>query len=148
MNADGRQAELIKFWGHQRDVVAPAVEGQFREAAEQTPYRPALVSCVRAHVALLQQRHATLSEGGEELEAALGRYDQAYENLRMAALDAQAIAGEAMTRLASLRRISADAVLGDDGAETGFIAASVAQVTDLGLVDPRTAMPLVPVNAS
>ena len=48
-----------------------------------------------------------------ELEAALTRYESAYERLRVAALDAQAIAGEAMTRLRTLRRISAEAELGD-----------------------------------
>jgi hypothetical protein len=137
-------AELLAFWEHQRDIVAPAVEASYREAAERTPYQPALVASARQHVSLLKSRETMLDEGGVELEASVARYDEAYVNLRQAAVDAQAISGEAETRLQSLKRIEAEALLGDGDDERGFLANAISSVTPTGLVDPATAMPLVP----
>jgi hypothetical protein len=145
----GRSAvtpELLEYWRHRKDVVAPAVEGSYRQAAERTPYREALVAACRGHIGVAQQRFAMLSEGGSDLEAALRRYDDAFTNLRMAALDAQSIATEAQTRIAALRRAAASATLGDDDLK-GFLASAIAQATDAPLFDPDTAMPLEPVNA-
>jgi hypothetical protein len=144
----GRSAvtdELLRFWEHKRDVVAPAVEGQYREAAERTPLRPPLLAAARQHIALLRQREMMLSEGGVELEASLAAYEQAFVNLRQAALDVPTdISAEAITRLQSLRRIQAQAELGDGDDERGFLANAISQVTDVGLVDVATTMPLVP----
>ena len=137
-------AELIQYWTHQKDVVAPAVEASYREAAERTPFREALVASARQHVSLLKSRETMLDEGGVELEASVARYDEAYVNLRQAAVDAQAISGEAETRLQSLRRIEAEAVLGDGDTERDFLANAISSVTPTGLVDPATAMPLIP----
>jgi hypothetical protein len=146
--------QLTAFWEWTRDVFGPAYGDQYLEAAQRTPYRPALVSCARAHVALLQQRASMLSENGVEVETALARYDQAYENLRQGPLDAQAIVGEAVERLAALQRISAEAVLGDEPKVSGFIASSIsAAVPDAAIMFDDTAVPvkpaqtLVPANA-
>jgi hypothetical protein len=144
----GRSAvtsELLDFWTHKRDVVAAAVESSYREAAERTPYRPALVASAKAHIGLLRTRETMLSESGVELEGAVNAYEQSFVNLRQAALDVQTdIAGPAETRLGSLRRISAEAVLGDGDDERGFLANAISQVTPTGLVDAATTMPLVP----
>jgi hypothetical protein len=135
-------AEVVAFWEHQRDVVAAEVEAQYRRAAEKRPYRPALAAAARGHLGVLRERQTMQSEGGAELEGALARYDGAFMNLRQGALAAQEISGEAITRLASLRRIAAQAELGDDD-EEGFIANAIGAVTDLGLVDAKTGQPLV-----
>jgi hypothetical protein len=132
--------ELLEYWTHRRDVVAPAVEGVYRSAAEHTPYREALVAACRGHIGVAQQRFAMKSEGGVELEAALERYDSAYRNLRESANDAQRIAVEATDRLAALAREKASALVGGDQVK-GFIGATLAAVTDRP-VDPDTAMPL------
>jgi hypothetical protein len=136
--------ELVAFWEWQRDVLAPAYEAQYRKAATETPYSEALVAAANGHIALLRARHSMLAEGGTEVEAAVARYDQAYMNLRQGPIDAQAIAGEAEIRLASLRRIAVQAELGDDLDERGFIAAVVSQRDEVGLVDAKTGTPLVP----
>jgi hypothetical protein len=139
--------ELVAYWEHRRDVVAPAVEAQYRRAATDRPYREALVAAARGHIAVLRERQAMLSEGGLGLEAALARYDEAFLALRQAANDdAQTIANEAETRLASLRREAAQALVGGDEVK-GFLGATLASVTDVGVVDPDTALPLVAVDA-
>jgi hypothetical protein len=141
----GRSAvtdELVRFWEFQRDQLGPAVEASYRTAAERTPYREPLVAAARGHLALLRERRSMLSEGGSELEAAVDRYDQAFVNLRQSALEAQHIGGEAVGRLQSLRRIEAEAELGDDNNERGFLAAAISQMSDSGLVDAGTLTPL------
>jgi hypothetical protein len=135
--------ELIAYWEHRRDVVFPATEAMYRAAAERTPYREALVAASHGHIALLRERHAMLSEGGEQLEAALGRYDQAYVNLRQSAVDTQGIAGEAQERLDSLKREAAAAALGDGDTVRGFIGAVLGSMSGLP-VDPKTELPIVP----
>jgi hypothetical protein len=126
--------QLVAYWEHRRDVVAVAVEGRFRQALEQNPYRPALVAAVQGHLAMLRQRRST-GEGLDVLDGALRRYDQAYANLRESALDAQHIATEAEDRLASLRREAAKLEVGDV-TQTGLIA-SVLAVDDPAPVDHR-----------
>jgi hypothetical protein len=133
---------LVAYWEWQRDTLAPAIEAQYRMAAEKTPHRPSLVAAARQHIGVLQQRATMLTEGGVDVEAAATRYDGAYERLRMGALDAQAIAGEAMTRLRALRRITAEAELGDDFDERPFIAAALSATTDLP-INADTLAPLV-----
>jgi hypothetical protein len=137
-------AEIVAYWEHRRDVVAPAVEASYRQAAEKTPYRPALVAAARGHIAVLGQRQSN-TEGGAELNAALQRYDVAYTALREAALDTQQIAVEAEDRLASLRREEASIHLGGNQVK-GFLASVISTVTDFP-VNPDTAMPLVPAGA-
>jgi hypothetical protein len=122
--------ELVAYWTHRRDVVAPAVEAQYREAAERTPYREALVAAAQGHISLLRERRSMLSEGGLELEAALAQYESAYVNLRQAAADSQSIATAAIDRLDSLRREEAQLFVPTDQV-TGFLASAVSQVTDL-----------------
>jgi hypothetical protein len=139
--------ELVAYWTYQRDVVAEAVEGVYRQAAAERPYRDALVAAARGHIELLRDRRTSLGEGGVELEAALGRYDNAFVALRQAANDARAIATEAQNRLDSLKREAASAVLGDDVIK-GFLANAFSSVSDTGLVDPDTAMPLVTAKAA
>jgi hypothetical protein len=133
--------QLLRYWEHRRDVVAPAVEGMYRAAATERPYRAALVSAVHGHMALLRERRSMLTEGGADLEASLRRYDDAYVNLRQGALDAQQIVIEAQTRLDSLKREAASTLGGGDNVK-GFIASSIAQATDALLLDPDTSMPL------
>jgi hypothetical protein len=135
---------LIAYWGHRRDVVAPAVESSYRQAAVERPYREALVAAAHEHIGLLRERRSMLSEGGAEVEGALARYDEAFLVARQAALDSQAIAGEAVERLASLRREAAKAEVSGDQV-TGFIASAVSMATD-SLVDAKTGMPLVPTS--
>jgi hypothetical protein len=137
--------ELIGFWEHQKNVLAPAVESSYREAAERTPYRPALVASAKQHIGLLRQREMMLSEGGVELEASVNGYEQAYVNLRQSAIDARDVAGEAETRLISLRRILAEAEFGDRNTEErDFLANAISQVTPTGLVDAGSGMPMMP----
>jgi hypothetical protein len=139
--------ELIAYWEHRRDVVFPATEGMYRAAAERTPYQEALAAAARGHISLLRERRTMLSEGGDKLEAALGRYDTVYLNLRANAIDSQDIASEAVGRLASLKREAAAAELGDGPDEKGFIGAVLSTMSDLP-VDPETALPLVPAPTS
>jgi hypothetical protein len=142
----GRSAvtdELLRYWEHQRDTVAPAVEGSYREAAERTPYRPALVASALETISRLRERREMLPHG-VELEAAVARYDAAYTGLRQSLVDCQDIAGAAVTRLAALRRIEAEAEFGDRDIETDFLAAAISQAVEPGLVDAKTTMPLVP----
>jgi hypothetical protein len=135
--------ELIAYWEHRRDVVSPATEGMYRAAAERTPYREALVAASHGHISLLRERHSMLSEGGDELEAALGRYDQAYVNIRQGAIDTQGIAGEAQERLDSLAREKAKSMLGDGDEVKGFIGAVLGTMSDLP-IDAKTELPIVP----
>jgi hypothetical protein len=137
--------ELLAYWEHRRDVVAVAVEAQYRQAAERTPYRQALVAAAQGHIATLRERHSMHPEHGAELEAALRRYDSAYAALREAAIDAQQIAVIAEGRLASLQREAAATLVPRDEVK-GLIGATLSTVLDLP-VDPETAMPLVPVSA-
>jgi hypothetical protein len=132
--------QLVAYWEHRRDVVAPAVEASYRQAAEACPYREPLAACARGHLGLLRDRRSMLSEGGVDLEAALARYDGAFEAVRMAAIDAQHIATQAIDRLASLRRIEASLVVGGDD-EKGFISATLATVADTP-VSPDTLLPV------
>jgi hypothetical protein len=137
---------LIRYWEHRRDTVAPAVEDAYRQAAIEKPYREALVAAARGQISLLRERQMMLSEGGVQLETAVAHYDEAFLSARQAALDAQAIAGEAIERLASLRREEAAAVLGDSDNVTGFIASAIASATDVPIaIDAKTDLPLVPV---
>jgi hypothetical protein len=124
-------------------VVAPALEGQYQAAAERSPFRPALVAAARGHLGVLQQRQTMLSEAGTEVEAAVARYEQAFERLRVGVLDAQAVRGEAEVRLKTLRRIEAEVAVGDTDNERAFISNAVAMTTELGLVDAKTGSPLV-----
>jgi hypothetical protein len=132
--------QLITYWTHRKDVVAPAVEASYREALAARPYRTVLVSACHGHLGLLRERHSMLVEGGAELEAALRAYDTVYENLRHAAIDTQQIAVEAENRLANLRREQA-ALLVPDTQVKGYIAASISTVTDLP-TSPDTGMPV------
>jgi hypothetical protein len=134
--------QLIAYWEHQRDVVSPAIEAQYRRAATDRPYQPALVAAARGHLGVLRERRTMLSEDGTKLEASLAAYDQAYERLRVGALDSQSIRGEAMTRLAALRRITVDAEMGDQFDERPFIASALSATTDLP-INADTGTPLV-----
>jgi hypothetical protein len=139
-------SQLLSYWTHRKDVLAPAVEGSYREAAERLPYRPALASAAQGHLGVLRERRAMLSEHGIALEASLAAYDNAYVALRQNAnSEPAAIATEAQNRLDSLRREAAEAVLGGDQVK-GLLAAAVSQVTDPGVLDADTGMPLVRVN--
>jgi hypothetical protein len=136
--------ELVAYWEHRKDVVFPAVEAMYRQAATERPYREALVAAASGQVALLRERRSMLSEGGVELEAAVMHYDEAFVALRQAANDAQSIATEAETRLASLKREAASALVGTDEVKN-FIGATLGAVLDAP-VDPDTAMPLIQVD--
>jgi hypothetical protein len=138
--------ELVAFFEHQRDHVAAEVAGQYRRAAEATPYREALVAAARQHVEVLRGRRTMLSEGGSEVEAALTAYEQAYVNLREAAIDAQFVAGEAQQRLDTLHRIVVQVELGDALDERPFIANAIASAApDTPIVfDAKSGDPLVP----
>jgi hypothetical protein len=133
--------ELVTYWTHRRDVVAPAVEASYRQAMIDQPYSPALVAAVRGHLAVLRQRRSMTFEGGEELQSSVERYDLAFEQCRMAANDAQSIATEADARLASLRRIAAETELGDRDEVKPLIAAALSNITDLP-VDAKTGQPV------
>jgi hypothetical protein len=145
----GRQAvtsELVAYWEHRRDCVAPAVEAQYRSPAEAMPYQEPLAAAARGHLSVLQGRQSR-GEGAEELHRALRGYNESYESLRSNALDSQGIAREASERLASLRRIAAALELGEDKLE-GFIAAAVASSGDFPLIDPESGRPLSPAGAT
>jgi hypothetical protein len=142
----GRSAvtpELLAYWQHRKDIVFPAVEAMYRAAAERKPYSEPLVSAARAHISVLRERRSMLSEGGDALEAALGAYDQSFENLRTAVIDSQDVATEAIERLASLKRLVAEAELGDGPDEKGFIAGVLGSMSDLPI--DTEGMPYVPV---
>jgi hypothetical protein len=132
--------ELVAYWEHRRDAVAPAVEGSYREAAERTPYSEALVAAAHGHLAVLQGRQSR-GEGAGGLVAALKAYDDVFTALRQSAIDAQQVANQAQARLDSLEREKANSVVGGDQL-TGFIAAALSTVTDLP-VDPESTLPLV-----
>jgi hypothetical protein len=136
--------QLLEYWRHRKDVVFPATERMHRAAVEDRPYNQALVSAAHGHVSVLQGRRSVLSEAGDLLEAALKAYDDSYANVRMAALDSQQIANEAQTRLDSLKREAASALVGGDEVK-GFIANTLGVVLDAP-VDPDTAMPLIQVD--
>lgn len=117
--------ELVAYFEHQRDTVAPATEDMYRQAVADRPYQAALVAAVRGHLALLGQRQNVESEGGEALTVALRRYDDAYSAIRENINDAHMIATVAIGRLTSIERERAAAVLGDDETTVlvGLIAA-------------------------
>jgi hypothetical protein len=121
--------ELVRFWEHRRDVVFPAVETSWRQAVEDRPYRDALVCAARGHLAVLGQRRST-SEGAARLAGALRAYDTAFENVRQAVLDSQAIATEATGRLAVLDRERAAVLVGEDNVKP-LIASALGEVLDL-----------------
>jgi hypothetical protein len=116
--------ELIAFWEYRRDVVFPAVEAMYRRAAEETPYRPALVAAAKGHLGVLRERWSMLSEGGVELEAAVESYDSAFVVLRQNANDCQMIATEAENRLVALRKEAAALLVGADQTK-GFITNAI-----------------------
>jgi hypothetical protein len=132
--------ELLAYWTHRRDAVAPAVEATYREALAARPYRQALVSACHGHLELLRQRRAMLSEAGDTLETALRNYDAGYENIRLAALDTQQIAVEAENRLANLRQEQV-ALLVPDTRVKGYIASTISGVVGLP-TDPSSGMPI------
>jgi hypothetical protein len=140
--------EILRYWEHRRDVVFPAVEAMYTRAAEETPYREALVAAARAHIALLRERQMLSSEGGVDVEVAMAKYDEAYRRLRQGKIDAQDIASEAVERLASLRRIAASLELGDRDEVKPFLASAIATATDAPLFDPASGMPLERVDAT
>jgi len=134
--------DLIQYWTHRRDVVFPAVEGAYRQAMVDRPYSEPLVAAARGHLAVLRGRQTMLSEGGADLEASLARYEQGYLNLRQLVVDSAEIAGQAETRLASLRRIVVEAELGDGPDERGFLAAAVSATTEAP-INAETLSPLL-----
>jgi hypothetical protein len=133
--------ELLSFWQHRRDELAPATEASFREAAQRVPYSEALAAAARGHLAVLAGRQSR-GEGAEGLAAALKAYDDAYVALRQSAVDSQQIAIQAQARLDSLEREKANSVVGGDQVK-GFIASVLAADSDLP-VNVETGVPLTP----
>ena len=120
--------ELIASVEHQRYVVGPAIEGVYRQAVLDRPWRAALVAAVRGQLELLRVRQSFKIEGGEELAASLIRYEAAFSAVAAGINDGQTVTTEATARLANLERVRAEATIGDDGSTsiTGLIAAAVA----------------------
>jgi hypothetical protein len=130
--------ETLEHWRYRRDVVAAAVEGCYRRAAEQMPQATALTAAAKGHLAVLAQRDSYRAEAGEALEVALRALEDVAGVLRGGIVEAQEIANEASAELDRLRAEVATARVAASGVDLGlndrWIAGRVAGALGIELI--------------
>jgi hypothetical protein len=105
MALDGRDVlsdELVEYWRHRRDSLAPAVRAMYVKAAESAASTAPLRACAREHLARLRSRETLNEEGGTALLGAVNRLEFLFNEFHLKLLDAADIEYEASARLADI----------------------------------------------
>jgi hypothetical protein len=105
MTLNGRDVlsdELVEYWRHRRDALAPAVRAMYVQAAESAVSTAPLRASAREHLARLRSRETMADEGGEALLGALNGLEFRFDEFHRKLLDAADIEYEASARLADI----------------------------------------------